>query len=131
MNNRIIKFRVWDGGQFWYDVAIMNNEPYVMNFEETGLVPLFTDDQIRLHGEPVIQQFTGFLDENGREIYEGDIVNYDCPSKMDQELYEKLMVSEVVFDEDRWRIKYSADYYFWNRMEVIGNIFENPELIEK
>lgn len=70
-----------------------------------------------------IMQYTGLHDKNGREIYEGDIVKNE---------YGKVM--EVQYDP-RSAAFGVGDYYFGTIgsgkiLEVIGNIFENPELLE-
>ena len=72
-------------------------------------------------------EFTGLKDKNGKEIYEGDIVRYDIGAY-------KLIVSEVWFDHGMYKIK--TDTLAWEcgnspiTIEVIGNKFENPELLE-
>lgn len=85
----------------------------------------------------VIQQFTGLLDKNDKEIYEGDIVTYEAgePNRNDGSFYKGKSV--VKFEngafwprpikeecEDSW-----YDYELKD-LEVIGNIFENPELLK-
>lgn len=82
----------------------------------------------------VLMQYTGLLDKNGTEIYEGDIVNF------------LGVVGEVVYRlpscrfDMRIRRKYEDDPNdhtnepFWDMErngEVIGNIYENPELISE
>lgn len=73
-------------------------------------------------------QFTGLKDMNGKEIYEGDILDYGCYGKF-----------EVVWHNGAFKIRklgfkngnlsYLADCYL-DELEVIGNIYENPELIK-
>lgn len=70
-----------------------------------------------------IGEYTGLHDKNGREIYEGDVVKNE---------YGKVM--EVQYDP-RSAAFGVGDYYFGTigsgkTLEVIGNIFENPELLE-
>lgn len=71
-----------------------------------------------------IMQWTGLKDSNGVEIYEGDILQ--------SEHYFKY---KVVFKGDGWRCDSLKNSRFKNRfigrdLKVIGNIYENPELLE-
>jgi hypothetical protein len=73
--------------------------------------------------EAHLMEYTGLHDKNGREIYEGDVVKNE---------YGKVM--EVQYDP-RSAAFGVGDYYFGTigsgkTLEVIGNIFENPELLE-
>ncbi len=83
-----------------------------------------------------LMQFTGLLDKNGKEIYEGDIL---------RQHKNKGTIFTVIWDKDGiWRVKeliligpneiddLSQDFLWrWAKVtEVIGNIWENPELLE-
>jgi hypothetical protein len=72
-----------------------------------------------------ICQCTGLKDKNGKLIWENDIVR--C----------KVGTAKVIWDKSGWRIKWlrRKDLYYWaaediQSMEIIGNIFDNPELLE-
>jgi uncharacterized phage protein (TIGR01671 family) len=82
------------------------------------------------HGDYILMQYTGLKDKNGREIYEGDIVETD------------LGKGVVVFDSAAFLIRNLEDdeYYGFEDffslyeggcylVEVLGNIYENPELL--
>lgn len=86
-----------------------------------------------------IMQFTGLLDKNGKEIYEGDIIKRikKEPSKFHFEIYDpNPTVSEIFYDKAGFFVKgiKGMDFYLGavhEKVEVIGNIYENPELLEE
>ena len=77
-----------------------------------------------------IGQFTGMIDKNGTKIFEGDII--DLSNK-----YSKIEIrnAKVYYEEASFKINksigcYSNFLYGWNLdYEVIGNVYDNPELI--
>ncbi len=123
------EFRVWDGIRFLWP------SEFCLFPEDDGI---FSPRRLAGYGElrdipnSVIQQYTGLTDSTGKKIFEGDIVDYryDGMSEFEKERYSSLLVSPVYWEYERWRIKYSAASYAWHLMKVIGNIFENPELLK-
>lgn len=72
----------------------------------------------------VLMQSTGVLDKNGKEIFEGDVVNI-----FDEKL-SKIYFSEGAFCVDVLNGGTPLHVYLSEHLEIIGNIYENPELME-
>ena len=97
-----------------------------------------------LHRDYIPMQFTWLLDKNGRDIYEWDIVKRDDKSQGKWwrfavvELNPDIQFNCSSIKEVDW-IKNSSDYtfHYWqfaykdteNHLTIIGNIYENPELV--
>ena len=74
-------------------------------------------------------QFTGMVDKNGRRIWENDIIKHEISDtigvvKWYHEDYVGWYVDDVVVDEQQFTDE------MWNECEVIGNIFDHPELMK-
>jgi hypothetical protein len=115
---RAIKFRAWDK-----ENKSMTHCWDIKHIPQTVIAYLGHDSPIEL------MQFTGLLDKNGKEIYEGDIIEYDQQwwSSGDGKLKEV-----VTFNSDASYAHFSAGDWTVEpeEVEIIGNIYENPELIK-
>lgn len=127
---REIKFRVWDKTF----KMMLSPELVDIDFNE-GKIEVTTDtlryeevytDEIK---DFVLMQYTNFKDKNGKEIYEGDILKI----KIDVEtinLYVKYDKGEYrLIGERKWENSLYRYIDFCN-VEVIGNIYENEDLIK-
>lgn len=116
---REIKFRAWSKNEnkFVDDFIIdrLGNEYQYNKCEFWG------DDR-----DVVVMQYTGLKDKNDEEIYEGDIVRryINSRGKMYKSNFERNIIP-VVFENFAWNIRKQTD-----RLEIIGNIYENPEIIK-
>lgn len=130
---RDIKFRVWDKQRNEFLSAgcvLISVEPGIRPAENPQFLDILKDAD-RYRDRFILMQFTGLKDKNCKEIFEGDIVrkNYG-PNEFDgNDLIEHGSVGWV--DGGLWFIKKDHNFYNLRSMplEIIGNIYENPELI--
>lgn len=126
---REIKFRVWDSKEKsmieWDDIKASNSIFIWINANNRGT-------------EHPLMQYTGLHDKNGKEIYEGDIVKAKIykPKEPVVGLVRYLTYTTHFTAGFCLVSKYSSPTeYIWSlksgiETEVIGNIHENPELLE-
>ena len=132
---RPIKFRAWDircKHFIYYDIknrgafciALDGGSGYEWTIKGGGGIQWWDKDRF------ILQQFTGLLDKNGKEVFEGDIIS------------RIRGISEIVWSDDGWAVKTFAGWktqenvFCYQRfcevgeIEIIGNIYETPELLK-
>jgi hypothetical protein len=121
MNNRQIKFRVWCKVQnkFEYDWQKVISSGYNYKDEKYPNGIDVTNDELL-----VFQQFTGLLDKNENEIYEGDVLK--CRGLGTYETVTVKDIRRIPIQVSAWPTAYGKGN---GDCEVIGNVFENLELI--
>lgn len=146
--NREIKFRVWNEDlkkmAHFDDAHILTDSPstelrwslYGWKSNKPYNEPCYTNDLDTY--EPVVMQYTGLKDKNGVEIYEGDIIGTWEGEELGWEAYRVDWWEENaryflcnLDDKYMGEADFCDDPFEWHKLEVIGNIYENPELLEK
>lgn len=122
---REIKFRAWD------KISEQYVDTYIMKYDYSkslgDSIPNYT-----------FQQFTGLKDKNKKEIYEGDVVTRQLPAAIYGEHVSNYPIrAEVIFEHGGFSAKPNQNkdsigtFGIGEDCEIIGNIWENPELISK
>ncbi len=116
-----IKFRVWDS--YGKRLIVINT---VDQFMFLVCPILFSESK------DVLQRYTGLKDKNGKEIWEGDIISYKNEMRSRKsKVRHKLLVEIPDIYIDIYPHDFSNSNMDTDSIEVIGNIYETPELLEK
>jgi uncharacterized phage protein (TIGR01671 family) len=144
--NREIKFRAWvDNGfikEMHYEID-MNSADAISLWHKVGFINQYPENLLikEWQKEIVWMQFTGLTDKNGKEIYEGDILlchEYDsrdyCASRIIQTFGNAVVGfnhgSFYYYPKGNMNCPHQLLMYAY-MPEVIGNIYENPELLNE
>ena len=141
------KFRIWNSAEMHYNDFVVTATGYVGKITEEFLGKcVFNQEDLTADKECVLMQCTGLKDKNGKLIYEGDIVRsneYPFMSEEQDNYYAEICwddESEVFFYYTFKNPKFNdvcglstgntgnLNEYEW---EVVGNIYENPELLKE
>lgn len=117
---RKIKFRGHNGTEWIYSETIM---------QDGDMCYMLNNDTGEWESVSYLGQYTGLKDRNNKEIYEGDIIR-------ESDGDGGYIYAKVVYYKDGFMGKekgFEPEYPisdFQNEVEVVGNIYENPELLE-
>lgn len=117
MTKRDIKFRLWDGRR-------------LRPWEEISMFHMYCFDEDMTKKNDVWEEYTGLKDVNGVEIYDGDYLA--------NERGKSRMIFKVEWFNGAWWVIPVTQYgssqtlsqYMNRTVEIIGNVHQNPELLE-
>lgn len=125
--NREIKFRVWDT-----ELKEMI-EAGKVRISGTGIIDLdngkdWTED---VDAERfIVMQYTGLKDKNGKEIYEGDILQLK-QAKKSIFVVEYEEQSFIAYCKNKVNNNEDALHYVSDALQIVGNIYEHPHLLRE
>jgi len=130
---RDIKFRVWFQNDMIYLKPTVGKYDYengiVLSFSEDGYAEFSAHERFDVGKElPPFMQYTGMKDKNRKEIYEGDIVVWDH--------LKATSLGEVYWNSNEcvYAVRHPdepVESWLDNKCRIIGNVFENPDLLKR
>lgn len=148
MKQREIKFRAWNGEEMIYTEVVPRPHTDRLGYDETRytvvpgdgyhsdwLIIEPSDDNVELQelDNLALMQYTELKDKNGKEIYEGDIVHCDIDVPLlgkrafycSIEYFDSMAAYQVCLPNGK------TSFYLEDReLEVVGNIYQDPELLK-
>lgn len=123
------KFRAWDGGSLCRmyspeEVMVGNGDIWII--DEDGVAGEWI-----MNNDLVLMQSTGLFDKNDKEIFEGDIIDYNGRNAVvkwhgSYASFVYMFVDELRSRNQEWNPLYLSYFHF----QVVGNKFETPALLE-
>jgi len=133
---RTIKFRGKNSKGEWVVGDMFRNRGETFIAPDEIVNPLATADDFKVNPETV-GQFTGLLDKNGKEIYEGDILGSlgktigHIVDGVRGYCYDVIYAKPLSNGEKRWSLYATVTEDYKGNIEVIGNIHDNPEPVKE
>ena len=141
---REIKFRIWDIDKRKFVVNKIDRLSCGDTKKCMSERVDFENNSVEINADEryIFSEYTGLEDKNNKEIYEGDIVKFkDCSIDGTKEFYnigvieregkrDELVISQLIFEKSYFTENY-MDFInqTFELSEIIGNIYENPELL--
>ena len=146
------KFRAWFEDEMIFSDCAIGEFEFVFDVDgnmefnvwNDEMHKLTTDGDVTYSGWDTyttdIMQCTGAKDMNGTDIYEGDIIRkeicspddmaYGCYGDIGVVKYDSSVMGFIIDSEDDWFYDNRGMNFSFDRIEIVGNIYENPEFLE-
>ena len=118
MKQREIKFRAWENGGMHYDLAYITMSGGAMGPER----PLI---------RPILMQFTGLKDKHGKDFYERDIFRHPNVPEPMMVVWDERTAGFAITKKGWMFPHFFHEAVDPAECEIIGNIYEHPELLSK